>query len=242
MGSIEVRLRRIVIFIVAMIATTTAAQAEIKMCANASGVKECICIWWASTTTVEVRCPDGSQDVVLPPSAYPIPSTWGGTGSRPAATPVPGGTIVDATVSNKLQIAKSNAATKLKGEWDSELLRFEPDECTELFDSSPLGISGKGLLSSYVTFRSGTNLQDSKGNVPCNDPNVALWTVCCEHSPYIFICDSFKNHTTSSATALLIHELMHIGGQTEDKNGTIGAGDPPNTSQITAAVRSACGL
>ncbi|HEX9981967.1 MAG TPA: hypothetical protein VGF69_01765 [Thermoanaerobaculia bacterium] len=175
-----------------------------------------------------------------PPPGGEVGSTFGGSGTPvAAAAPHPGNPLDQAT-----QLALNSgidlADVKLMGEFDPDLRRYVSNECTELFLESPLGRSGRSLLNGYVAFRSGTGVRDSAGAVPCNG-SAAAWTNCCSHSPYIFICDSRFNEMSRTQRALvIIHELLHVGGQREDKNTTVGAGDPPNSPQISDAVAKSC--
>lgn len=216
-----------------------AFAAEVTLCGEAL---QCTCITWmsAGSATVEVRCPSGASTGGTPTQGT-IPSTWGGTGVPAApATTAPGTPltgVLDVTVGE----AVDAAWLKLRGEWDPELRRYTDNECTNLFDGSRLRYSGMALLTSYVMFRDGTNVQDASGQTPCN-ANTLAWTRCCSHSPYVFICNAFASAPADRRTSTIIHELMHVGGQREDGNATVGAGDPPNSGNITNAVNEACGL
>lgn len=138
--------------------------------------------------------------------------------------------------------AKNSAVTKVRGEKVPDLKGvWEATPCTNLFLNSPLGRSGAYLLGSYVVFRDGTGLKDSQGVDQCALGTVAAWTSCCQHDPVVFICPiKFKQSGPSDRVKYLIHETMHVGGQQEDKDGTVGPGDPPNSDQINALIEKAC--
>jgi hypothetical protein len=200
---------------------------------------ECVCITWISgaTATTEVRCPSGTTN---PPPGGAVGSTVGGTGIPQApAAPYPGNPIMGAT-SQTLSRAKELASEKLQGEFDPELRRYVANECTDLFLESPLNRTGRSLLNGYVVFRSGQGVQDSSGRIPC-DGSTAAWTRCCSHSPYVFICDNqFNQRSTTNGALVIIHELLHVGGQREDQSSTVGPADPPNSGQINDVVAKAC--
>jgi hypothetical protein len=138
--------------------------------------------------------------------------------------------------------ARNTAITKLRGEKVPDLKGvWAPTPCTDLFLNSPLGKTGAFLLGSYVVFRDGTAVKDSQGVDQCSTGSVAAWTSCCQHDPVVFICPvKFEQSGSDDRIKYLIHETMHVGGQQEDKDGTVGPGDPPNSDQINQAVDEAC--
>jgi hypothetical protein len=216
-----------------------ASAASITLCGDTN---QCTCITWISggSATVEVRCPTG-EDPAGTPTTGTMPPTWGGTGTPMGSTSPAPGNALDVAQGAAVGRATTAAKNLLLGEYDTELHRYTDNECTNLFDGSKLGKSGHGLLTSYIVFRSGDGVRDAAQNIPCAG-NVAAWTRCCSHSPYVFICPQFANLTSEQQTATLIHEAMHVAGQREDTNTTVGAGDPPSSANITNVVNRACGL
>jgi hypothetical protein len=217
--------------------------AEISLCHV-----DCVCIYWTTTTggIEEVRCPAGGF-----PSGWTsgggTPSggngSWAGTGSTTVApSPLPGNPLSPETYGN-VSYAKGKAVTKLRGEKVTDPGTppgtWIPTECTNLFLNSPLGRSGASLLGSYVVFRDGTGKTDAQGVNQCAT-GIPAWTTCCQHDPVVYICSSFNSLSVSDRVATLIHETMHVGGQQEDKDSTIGPGDPPSAVQISEAVKEAC--
>jgi len=122
---------------------------------------------------------------------------------------------------------------------DASKYEFLPNTCADLFWGAPWSTNGQYLLHTYVAFRNGDGVTDPNGHVPCSE-GAAAWTTCCNHDKYIFLCNSFQNLSSSDRIYTVIHEVMHVAGQKEDTNSTFGPSNPPNPSQITAAVRSAC--
>lgn len=217
------------------------AAANIWFCdGNGDGTKECLCIAWSTPQgeTLEMRCPTSGGGAE--PPGY-IPPTWGGSGApQTPSSPAPGMPLVGITASN-VSSANSGAVARTKGEYDPSTRFRLPDECTMLFNRSPLGMSGSNLMSSYIKYRSGVGVKDPQGNVPCNGGRVA-WTLCCNHDPYVFICDSqFNALPPNERMYYLIHEAMHVAGQLENETGTVtGPSDPPNSGQIQGEVKKAC--
>jgi hypothetical protein len=225
-----------------------ALEAMVSLCGEA---RECVCITWISggSATVEVRCPTGGA-----------PSGWSGTGNpgdadgssgsyggsgNPKAPPSPlPGMPLNTTTSQKVSSAKSEAINRLRGEHivddGTGKGTWVPTECTDLFLNSPLGKTGAQLLSNYIVFRDGTGLRDSAGRTPCSE-GAAAWTTCCTHDPVVYICPSqFNAAGLDARVKYLIHEALHVGGQQEDQDTTVGPGDPPNSSQINNDVAAAC--
>ncbi len=99
-------------------------------------------------------------------------------------------------------------------------------------------LHGAYILGSYIVWRYGEGVTDSRGNVPCTISTA--WTECCTHRKYVFICDSFARLTPEERTITVIHEALHVAGQKEDRTTSFGPGDPPTSSQIQANVRAAC--
>lgn len=121
-----------------------------------------------------------------------------------------------------------------KGQW-------EPTRCTDLFAGNPMGMSGMQMLA-YIELRDGTGVKNER-NVDVCATGQSAWTKCCLHEPVVFLCSSrFKTLDPDTAARKLIHEALHVAGQPEDGDASVGPGDPPNTTQIDEIVRKACGL
>lgn len=223
---------------------TFAAGATVWFCdGNGDGANECLCIAWATADgeKLEMRCPGSGGNPgggSTPPQGY-IPPTWGGGGTPATPSSAPGMPLVGVTSVN-VNSASTTAKNLVAGDRDPSTGFRIPNECTFLFNGNRLGKSASSIMGS-ITYRSGVGLRDSSGNVPC-DGGVAAWTTCCDHSPYVFICDAEFNKMSSAMRAyILIHEGMHVGGQLENGTTTVtGPADPPNSDQITTTVRNAC--
>jgi hypothetical protein len=187
----------------------------------------CVCLYWQTGGTgySEVRCPTGLPSGWTIGGSTPTGTgSWAGSGtSKPPPAPLPGNVMNPETYS-QVQSAKTAAVAKLRGEKVSDLKGvWLPTTCTDLFLNSPLGKPGAYLLGNYVVLRDGTSVKDSQGADQCALGTVAAWTSCCLHDPVVFICPKkFKESTTSDRIKYLIHETMHVGGQQEDKDGTVG--------------------
>jgi hypothetical protein len=149
-----------------------------------------------------------------------------------------------ATLTNVSQ-AKNAAVLKTRGEHVTDegtnKGTWLPTACTDLFLNSPLGRTGASLLGNYIVYRDGTGVKDAAGVDVCGSNTVAAWTKCCEHDPVVFICPSrFNSSSASDRVKYLIHEALHVGGQSEDKNGSVGPDDPPNSTNINDIVDAAC--
>lgn len=132
--------------------------------------------------------------------------------------------------------------TKVRGEKVADMKGvWEPTECTDLFAANPLGKTGAYILGNYIVFRDGTGVKDAADVNVCATGSVSAWTKCCQHDPVVFICPSeFTDLSPSQRSTKLIHEALHVAGQFEDQDGSVGPGDPPNPSQIDAIVNGAC--
>jgi hypothetical protein len=219
--------------------------AEISLCHV-----DCVCIFWTTLAggTQELRCPIGGFPSGWTNGGAPPDGgggSWGGPGTgQTPPSPLPGN-VLNPITSGYVTSAKGSAVTKLRGEKVTDpgtrKGTWLPTPCTDLFLNNPLGESGASLLGSYVVFRDGTGTKDAQGVDQCATGAFGAWTTCCQHDPVIFICPAkFNTSSPSDRIKYLIHETMHVAGQQEDKNGTVGPGDPPNSSQINDAVDTAC--
>jgi hypothetical protein len=213
---------------------------------------ECVCITWITGggATVEVRCPanggspSGWSTSGDPRDADGGDGSFGGSGNPSTLPSTLPGTVLNPTTGQNVNNAKNAAIQKLRGtkivDEGTPKGTFEPNACTNLFLNSPLGMTGGQILGSYVTFRDGTNVKDSN-NVNVCATNVPAWTTCCNHDRIVYICPgSFNSMSANDRMWTLIHEALHVGGQLEDKDTTVGPNDPPNSSQIGADVKKAC--
>lgn len=213
----------------------------------------CICIsWgWGGGTYTEVRCPepegplggDGGWTTTPPPSGPPPNNdgSWNGGGSILPTTPAAGQPLPQAWGPLVTRV-NTTVRDKLRGEWNTDVkpYRYVPTECTMLFDNNKLGMKAVGLFTSSV-LRHGQQQIASNGSQPCLRPNTYAWTECCDHSPFIFLCDAWATQSTNDASLSIIHELLHVAGQTEDTTSSAGPGNPPTSEEIDQVVRLACG-
>lgn len=207
----------------------------------------CICIDWARAfgSYVEVRCTsDNGGWTTTPPGPTDPPPGGPGSFGGPESpsdptTPAPCNPLT-LQQTQKLNAAKPYARQKM-----SRIIVQNPEPtplpttCTELFKNSPLRRSGVSLLDDYVIFRNGQNCEAPNGSEPCA-AGAAAWTTCCGHKREVFLCNSFTNLSSSTAGLRLIHELLHVAGQTEDGTSSHGPGDAPTSTQIDDLVREAC--
>lgn len=116
-----------------------------------------------------------------------------------------------------------------------------PTRCTDLFSDNPLGYPGAYILGSYITLRDGTGVRNENNVDVCATGNTSAWTKCCLHEPVVFVCPSqFVALSPSQRITKIIHETLHVAGQFENTNGSVGPGDPPNPAQIDDLVNEAC--
>jgi len=220
---------------------TSARGAEIVLCQVS-----CVCITWTSPggSLIEIRCQDGSSGWSSGPTVPPDGSggSWVGTGTPKApASPLPGMPL-SGEAGMAVSSAKNSAITKVRGEKVPDMKGvWEPTRCTDLFADNPLGKTGAYILGNYIVFRDGTGVTNENNVNVCATGTVSAWTKCCQHDPVVFICPSeFTDLSPSQRSTKLIHEAMHVAGQFEDLDGSVGPGDPPNPSQIDAIVNEAC--
>lgn len=234
------------------IASPVAAAVTVTLCGP-----ECICIDYtkASGSYIEVRCTGdsggggggggGGWTTIPPGPSDPPPGgpgSFGGTGNPGSPSNPHPCDAVAGPLAQKLEKAKTWATTKLS--WVGPPENRRPTTCTALFRNSRLGVPAKSLLDEnapfHAIFRRGQNCTLPNGQTsPCGS-GVAAYTTCCSHSPYVYLCDSFANLTSTDAGIRVIHELLHIAGQREDETSSTGPGDPPTSNQLNDLVRVAC--
>lgn len=215
----------------------------------------CICIDYTKDTGsyIEVRCTggggggggDGGWTTIEPGPNDPAPDnpgSFGGDGDPGSPTDPHPCNPVSGALLQKLTQAKTWATTKLS--WIGPPENRQPTTCTHLFRNSPLGVSGKSLIDGsspfQAVFRNGQSCTLHNGDPsPCGSGTAAVAT-CCEHSPYVYLCDSFADLSQTDAGIRLIHELLHVAGQKENTTPSTGPGDPPTTNQLNDLVREAC--
>lgn len=224
------------------------ARVTVSFCQGQPG---CICIDWdrVSSSYVEVRCPSGqgTSGWTNDPSGgdvdHPGDGGWRGPGGGQTSDS-PGSPLTGA-LAFAWSRAKNSAWSKVRG--DSSIgptgkPMYTLNKCSSLFFNNPMGELGHNLIDNYIVGRNGEGMRGPDGTIPCDNPAVSIWTTCCNHDPDIFVCASFEGLSATMQIALLIHETMHVAGQTEDQTPTSGPGDAPTTSDITSTVREACGL
>lgn len=223
-----------------------ARTAQILFCGPAG---QCICVaWWDFVTaTLEEeapRCPPGQAPP--PPPTPPTVNTWGGPGILPGGTnPAPGSPIPSGSSMESMWArGRTLAIEKVRRirEPGSSPPLFLPNACFDLFAGNPTGKTGGDLLANYIIPRYGQNMPGS----PCSRPGVYAFSKSAAtlgaHRPYVYLCDRFteSGRTSQSSAETLIHEALHVAGQLEDDDGSIGPGDPPNSTNINDAVKAAC--
>lgn len=231
------------------VATPAAAKVTVTLCGPG-----CICIDYtrASGSYIEVRCTggggggDGGWTTIEPGPTDPAPDgpgSFGGDGDPGSPTdPHPCDPVPADPLGSKLSQARIWATQKLS--WVGPFENRRPTTCTALFRNSPLGVAGKTLLDEnapfHAIFRKGENCTLPNGQPsPCSS-SIAAFTTCCNHSPYVYLCDSFADYSHTDGGIRLIHELLHVAGQREDTSTTTGPGNPPTTNQLNDLVREAC--
>lgn len=233
-----------------LIADNAQGAVTIGFCSNQPS---CLCVDWTvgASSHIEVRCPDGSgssgwgTDPGGDPSGIVDPGGgFGGSGNeQPESSPAPGNPL-SPTLMQRWGAARATALDKL--EEDIEMIggkpKAIPNKCSLLFRNNNLGRKGDDLLNSYVIARGGEIIQAPDGSVPCNSSSTSVWTTCCNHSPYVFVCNRFGNLPVSGREAMAIHETLHVAGQGEDGSSSAGPGDSPTSGQITDFVEEACDL
>lgn len=235
--------RVVVVIAAASTPSVVSASAKVEPCHHNN--KDCVCTtYFGSAGYTEVRCPSeppvGWVAVPPRPPVAPNSGSWRGDGrEKPEQTPPPFLALSTQDL-NRLTLAKSTALVKLKK------ILIEPgpprllgdSSCTALFDESPLGLSGAALLSSYVRFR----------YVPSGSPECAADYAFVrrdqDHDRYIILCRSFFDLSDSdrdAAANVVIHELLHVGGQQGDGTTSVGPpSDYPTSRELSEAVDSAC--
>jgi hypothetical protein len=225
-------------------AVTAFANAQVEACQN----NTCVCIYWfnGGSATVEVRCSGEGGAEWSGGSNPPDGGSWGGTGDTPNPGAAPG-TILAGTLYQAVTNAQFQAKGLLRGTkqyTEDAKVYYTPNQCTQLFNGSPFSENGYSIMGEYVKFRNGEGYRDPRdpATIPC-DSGIPAWTECCTHNPYVLICAGFERMGKNDQIARLIHEVMHVAGQRESQNGNTGSSyTDPNASQITQAVKDACGL
>lgn len=222
---------------------------------------DCICIGW--NNGVEVRCPDfgsgsgGGGWTTTPPPSGPMPDnngTFSGNGQiPPASNPAPGQVIPTQPTSytQRLNRAKTAASNMLglkchKDPVTQQTTCWETT-CTTLFANNPTHQPGRNLQGGVI-YRMGQGysvIRNGQPYYPCQDPSLPALAfrdaARGPHDRYVFLCDSFFLLADPADTGLvLVHEILHFGGQNEDLTPVVGVGNPPTTNQISDAVEAAC--
>jgi hypothetical protein len=223
------------------------------ICDPGSG-DHCICISWTyadQTYSKEWRCPnsnsgwvnDGPPDPPIPPPPSPNDGSYGGGGGmQNPSSPHPGGSLVGRDpLESRVTAAKSDAQGRLKRWKALDGSTTKETTCSALFFGNKLGLPGRTILGSAI-FRYGQNYSVN-GVFPCTQiPGTYLFFDLTRghHNPYVFVCDGFAQFAGESAGTMVIHEILHMSGQLEDPDGSLGPGDPPNSNQIQQTVEAAC--
>ena len=196
----------------------------------------CICIEWSwdAGSEIEIRCPaEGAGDgwARSPVNGHPDIIDPGGTfrgdgrlsGDTPQAGEVRGDTM------NRIRNAKDRALTAL-----------QIPECAA-FENSPLPLSGETIVQ-MISWLDGDAVQPFNR---CDEPDgpAAYYRSPGRHVLQIYVCqDPLNEFTPGGLATLVIHEALHIAGQTEDGTRPASPSDPPNSFAITYVVAQACNL
>lgn len=198
----------------------------------------CLCITWFDDggASIEIRCPSGSDDGWTPPDtdasgssgggAPPIidpEGSWDGTGAFDSP-----GFLLGEELTFDEELFVDDAYY-----YADRLLRLDP-ECKALFHGSPLTENAAWLLSK-IQFRNG------QGMSGCAKKGTAAFVRHPgKHEPIVFLCEAYFESSYLYAGQLLIHELLHVAGQSEDSTATSGPGDSPSSIGIQLVVMKAC--
>ena len=233
---------KFVMALITLVCATQTSSATVSQCDPG-----CICIYWSSGGTgwQEVRCPGNSMWIDTSP-INPGPSvpggSWGGSGTPTNPSTAPGDPLTpqllmavnNANISASKLVHGDRIFNDVTGKWE-----WTPTNCTDLFQGSKFNEQGWSLMQNYIEFRSGVGVQDASGQVPCSN-GAAAWTTCCQNTKYVFICGSFSAMSFADQQAVLIHEAMHVAGQTEVPGGSGTPSSSPSSQEITAAVKAGC--
>ena len=209
------------------------AEAHLSRC---SFDPSCICITWSfeSGSTIEIRCPEstGSPDGWAAPAQNPNspPEIVDGRGSFSGSGHFDGpaflmGSNTTFAQDRKLVAGKRIALRRLQ----------ELETCRALFANSPLTENPQWLLSK-IQWRNGQNAPEST----CDEPDSVATHVGQSHNIQVLLCPSFVNLNDGQAAVIILHEALHVAGQRENGDGSVGPGNPPGSASISRAVADAC--
>lgn len=101
-------------------------------------------------------------------------------------------------------------------------------------------LTGRRRCGAILFGQNFSYLADGVNRTPCQEANAPIAFVRSVNDRYVFLCDTFFGFAPSSASLLLIHELLHVAGQLEDLNGAAGPNNPPSSDAIQDEVENAC--
>lgn len=215
--------------------------------------KTCVCIsWWSGSglTVREVRCESGGGGFYTGPwigqgeNGGGNPGSWVGDGVQRTGGTAPGpyawASSIPLSVRSKYSVARAIARSKLQKKPNPEIPEeLEETTCTSLFKHSPLGLSGPYLIDYYAKFIYGqTLIPPGKSEPPCLTSSAWVYTTPA-HTPWVVLCNSFGGMSDTSAAHLMIHELLHLAGQDEQRIPDE-PGFQPTSSDINNKVIEAC--
>lgn len=199
----------------------------------------CLCIEWsgAEGATIEIRCPSGSDDTggwtttgdfggpTVVPDIVDPEGSWEGTGGFGGP-----GLLLGKPLTLEEQLDLGNAEFFAK-----RMINNDP-ECQKLLAGSPLTENGDWLLTK-IQYRKGETVPGSL----CSKPNVAAFARNVpQHEPIVYLCNLFFFLDAVGAGQVLIHEMLHVAGQSEDSTQSTGPGDAPSSEAIHDTVTAAC--
>jgi hypothetical protein len=71
---------------------------------------------------------------------------------------------------------------------------------------------------------------------------VGAFTYSDHHDLQVFLCPIFADLPPDRAAITVIHEVLHVAGQQENKDGVAGPANPPGSVVISENVAEACNL
>lgn len=229
------------------------ANMRVEVCPNNPG---CVCVtWWIDPTFyVEERCSGGTGGWVPappPPGSPPngdgswgFSTTWGS--SPPPQTP-PFNDFQNGRITTATEVAKRMVAPKkIKPPDITEPHYFVQTTCTALFWNNRLGVDSQTAFNA-ARFVNGTGYRTVVNGQLVDGCSALSGTTYAFVDPnrgpndrYIFLCPSFFGIAPPDNALMMIHEVLHITGQTENRTSSAGPGDPPSSAGIQAAVEAAC--
>lgn len=218
-----------------------AGEARVYWCSSEDNVK-CVCVDWdvEGGGYIEVRCPPGGNT-----SGGWLRGNSAGPGWSPTDLVNPNGTWdpnqqfkFPSFLGTTLEPEMATAVTTAK---KVALYRLENDpECAALFANNPLNKTPRQILSA-ISWRDGQYMKDGHGRNICDQGVIFAFTSQEAGHAEVYICPVFDQLDAASQAAVVIHEALHVAGQTEERGSNAsGPGNEPSSWQISNLVAKAC--